>query len=101
MKILNFFAELANLPLYELVLIFREASYKIYRKVGYRNDLKDTVVLISESNFRDGIGIDKYDFTPNKTFVIGKFDSEFVGRLLLEKLNNEIKSVEVTYLTRH
>lgn len=101
MKILNSYAELVELPLYELVLIFQEATYKMYRKVGYRNDLKDTVVLISESNYTVAIGVHKYNFTDTKTFVTGEFDSEFVGRLLLQKLNDEIKSVEETYLTRH
>lgn len=73
----------------------------MYRKVGYRNDLKDTVVLISESNHTVAIGVHQYSFTETKTFVAGKFDREFVGRLLLEKLTEEIKSVEETYLTGH
>ena len=101
MKILNSYAELVDLPLYEMVLLFTGSTYKMYHKVGYRNQLKDMVYLVSSSSNTDVLAVYESLFDHHKTFVTGKFDAKFVGRLLLEKLNEEIKSVEETYLTRH
>jgi hypothetical protein len=72
----------------------------MYRKVGYLNQLKDMVYLVSLSSNTNVMAVYESYFDHNKTFVIGKFDAKFVGELLLEKLNEEIKSVQQTYLTQ-
>ncbi len=102
MVILNSFSELVELPLYQQVFVFTGSTYKMYRKAGYRSALKNNVILSSDNDFKVAIGVTEFEFNArNKSYVVGEFDPVFIGKLMIDKLKEEIKSVEETYLTLH
>lgn len=99
MKQITTFEELIDLPLYESVLIFTGTSHHTYKKIGYRSEQKNLVILSSDLEITKAVGISKYDFVAtNKKYFTGKFDSNFIGNLIIEHHTKEIEDIKKIYL---
>ena len=98
MKKVTSFEELVDLPLYEPLYIIQGITVLFYRKAGYYSDKKDIVVFSSEGNITNAIGVSKYTIQSGKTFIIGKYDSKFIGDFMVSYLSDQIESVKDTYL---
>lgn len=96
MKIITTIEELMKLPL-ETTVYFISGGHLTWNTILSHHEKMKGVALYAAGDITKMVTLSKYS-VKYQTLCVGKYDPKFLGKIMIDQLNEEIETIKTVYL---